>query len=208
MTKARAVGSALSRWGKMPKVVYVTGAPAAGKSSTPRLLTEQVPGILHWEYGARLTELLQARSSEIKTQGDVRARSAGVVTPADIAHLDDRLLAFVDENRGRRPVLIDSHPVTKEEYGYRVTAFSLAQIQRLAPDEIWVFMANPEETRRRIESDAGGRPQVSLENARFHTTLQASIAAAYGVLSNATVYVFDTTNSREQLIERLRKRLS
>jgi adenylate kinase len=173
-----------------------------------RLLVEQVPDVVHWEYGARLTELLQARSSDIKTQDDVRARSASVVTPADIAHLDDRLLAFVEENRGRRPVLIDSHPVTEEQYGYRVTAFSLAQIQRLAPDEIWVFMASPDETCRRIERDAGGRPEVSLEDARFHTTLQASIAAAYGVLPNSTVYVFETTGSREHLTEQLKKRLA
>jgi adenylate kinase len=192
----------------MHKVVYVTGAPAAGKSSTLHLLTGQVPGILHWEYGAHLTELLRARSSDVKSQQDLRAKSAAVVTPADIAHLDDRLLAFVEENRGLRPVLIDSHPVTKEKYGYRVTAFSLAQIQRLAPDEIWVFMASPEETRRRIEGDAGGRPEISLEEARFHATLQASIAAAYGVLSDATVYLFDTTVPREQLIDQLRTRVS
>jgi transposase len=43
-----------------------------------------------------------------------------LLLPADIAHLDDRLLAFVEENRRRRPVLIDSHPVTKGQYGYRV----------------------------------------------------------------------------------------
>ena len=132
----------------MSKVVYMTGAPAAGKSSTLRLLTEQVSSSVHWEYGARPTELLQARNSEIRTQEDVRARSAGVVTPTDIANLDDHLLAFVEKNRDRRPMLIDSHPVTKEQYCYRVTAFAFPQIQRLAPDEIWVFMASPNETRR------------------------------------------------------------
>ena len=156
----------------MPKVVYVTGAPAAGKSSTLRLLTEQVPDIFIWEYGARLTELLRGRSSEIKTQAEIRANSAKVVTPDDIAELDERLLAFVEQNRGRGSIIIDSHSVTKERYGYRITAFSLAQIQRLVPDEIWVLIASPAETRRRIESDAGGRPQISEEQAQFHTTLQ------------------------------------
>jgi adenylate kinase len=192
----------------VPKVVYVTGAPAAGKSSTLRLLAEVVPEILVWEYGARLTEFLQDKSSEIKTQSQVRTNSAKVVTPADVAELDEHLLAFVDQNRGRQPVIVDSHPVTKERYGYRITAFSLAQIQRLAPDEIWVFIASPTETRRRIESDAAGRPQVSEEDARFHTALQASVAATYGVLSNAAVYVFETAGPRENLIEQLRKRLA
>jgi adenylate kinase len=190
------------------KVVYVTGAPAAGKSSTVNLLVEQMPDILRWEYGARLTELLQARSAGIASQQDLRERSAQVVTPADIKALDDSLLRFVEENRGRRPVIIDSHPVTSEEYGYRITAFSLAQIQRLAPDEIWVFVANPSETRRRIENDAGGRPLVSDEEARLHTALQASVAATYGILSGTVVYLFDTAVSRETLIAQLRKRLT
>jgi adenylate kinase len=190
------------------KIVYVTGAPAAGKSSTVRLLAEQMPDVLVWEYGARLTEFLQARSAGVASQQDLREQSAQVATPADINALDDSLLRFVEENRGGRTVIIDSHPVTKEEYGYRITAFSLAQIQRLAPDEIWVFVASPSETRRRIENDAGGRPLVSDEEARLHTALQASVAATYGILSRAVVYVFDTAVSPETLTAQLRKRLT
>jgi adenylate kinase len=189
------------------KIVYVTGAPAAGKSSTVRLLAEQMPDVLVWEYGARLTEFLQARSAGVASQQDLREQSDQVATPADINALDDSLLRFVEENRGGRTVIIDSHPVTKEEYGYRITAFSLAQIQRLAPDEIWVFVASPSETRR-IENDAGGRPLVSDEEARLHTALQASVAATYGILSRAVVYVFDTAVSPETLTAQLRKRLT
>ena len=40
----------------MPKVIYLTGAPASGKSSTTRMLADRVPGLRVWEYGARLTE--------------------------------------------------------------------------------------------------------------------------------------------------------
>jgi adenylate kinase len=192
----------------VPKTIYVTGAPAAGKSSNVRLLVEVAPDVLVWEYGAQLTELLRAKASDIKTQDDLRAKSAGVVSPTDIAELDERLLSFVEENRGRRSVIIDSHPVTKEEYGYRITAFSATQVQKLAPDEIWIFVASPNETRRRIGEKAGGRPQVSEEEARFHTALQASVTATYGILSGATVYVFETIGPRENLIEQLKKRLA
>lgn len=190
------------------KVVYLTGAPASGKSSTTRLLAEQVPELLVWEYGARLTEHVIAKSKHVMRQDDLRARSAGVVTPEHVAEVDRALLAFVEQHRGRRPVLIDSHAVTKEAYGFRITPFSLEQFGRLSPDEIWVLYASPGETRRRIEADAGGRPMVSEEEARTHSALQASVAATYGMSLGRPVYLFDTAAPRCELVAQLAGRLA
>lgn len=192
----------------MPKVIYLTGAPASGKSSTTRMLTGRVPGLQVWEYGARLTEHVRRRVDGVASQDDLRTRSAGIVTPADVDEVDDALIAFVDGLRGRQHVLIDSHPVTKEEYGYRITPFSLARLAQLAPDEIWVLYADPEETRRRIAADAGGRPMVTIEEARTHTALQSSVAATYGMSLGRPVYLFDTAVPREELVARLAARLA
>lgn len=192
----------------MPKVIYVTGAPAAGKSSATRMLAERLPALLIWEYGARLAEKVMAKSANASGQSDLRARSAGVVTPEDVAGLDQGLLAFVEGNRAERHLLIDSHPVTKESYGYRITPFSLEQFIRLRPDEIWVLYASAEETRRRIAADDGGRPMVSEEEARMHTMLQASVAATYGMAVGRPVYLFDTAVPRDELVARLAGRLS
>lgn len=192
----------------MPKVIYMTGAPAAGKSSTTQLLVKSVPGLLVWEYGARLTEYCASKSSSVTDQKDLRAKSAGIVAPEDIEAVDRALLAFVEEHRSSNHVLIDSHPVTKEAYGYRITPFSFEQFAKLKPDEIWVLYASPEETRRRIEADASGRPMVNVEEARTHTMLQASVAATYGMSLRCPVYMFDTEAAREELIARLAQRLT
>jgi adenylate kinase len=192
----------------MPKVVYLTGAPAAGKSSTIGLLSRRVPDISIWEYGARLTEHVAKRSADVGTQDDLRARSAGVVTPRDVAEVDRALLAFVSDNRSTRHVIIDSHPVTKESYGFRITPFSLAQFSQLAPDEIWVLYASPEETRRRIAKNSGGRPMVTEQEAAAHTALQASVAATYGMSIGCPAYLFDTSVARDELVDRLAERLS
>ena len=192
----------------MPKVIYLTGAPASGKSSTTRLLRKRIPDLLIWEYGARLTEHMRDRSDGVVTQDDLRARSSGVVTPQDVEDVDHALIAFVAEYRASRHVLIDSHPVTKEAYGYRITPFSLERFALLAPDEIWVLFASPEETRRRIGADDGGRPMVTEEEARTHTALQASVAATYGMSLGRAVYHFDTAAPREELVARLAERLA
>ena len=192
----------------MPKVIYLTGAPASGKSTTAQLLAEKVPELLVWEYGARLTEHVIARSRGVSSQTDLRAQSASVVTPEDVAEVDRELISFLESNRVDRHVLIDSHPVTKESYGFRVTAFSIEQLTRLAPDEVWVLYASPEETRRRIAKEDGGRPLVDEEEARMRTALQASVAATYGVIVGRPVYLFDTCLPREELVTRLVGRLS
>jgi adenylate kinase len=192
----------------MPKVIYVTGAPAAGKSSMTALLAERVSDMVIWEYGSRLTEHIMARSAGVENQDDLRTRSAGVVSPKDVAEVDQALLDFVEANRAGRHVVIDSHPVTKEAYGYRVTPFSLDQFGRLAPDEIWVLYTSPVETRRRISADSGGRPMVTEEEAEMHTALQASVAATYGMSIGCPVYLFDTLVPREQLVDHLVGRLA
>jgi adenylate kinase len=131
-----------------------------------------------------------------------------LVMPEDVAEVDKALLAFVDLHRFTSHVLIDSHPVTKESYGYRITPFSLEEFGRLRPDEIWVLFADPIETRRRISADAGGRPLVTEEEARTHTMLQASVAATYGMSIRCPIYMFDTTDTQDELIARLAGRLT
>lgn len=191
----------------MGKVIYLTGAPASGKSSTTKLLANARPNLIIWEYGARLTEYIRHRSAGVAHQDDLRKRSAEVVTHDDIEQVDQSLLSFVDEHRDSHNIIIDSHPVTKEAFGFRITPFSFEQVQRLAPDEIWVFFASPEVTIQRIASDPAGRPMVSEEEARFHTTLQGSVAAAYGMALGQAVHLFDTDGDRNALITQLQQRL-
>jgi adenylate kinase len=148
-----------------------------------------------------------SRRNDVAGQEDLRRRSAGVVTPEDVAEVDRALLNFVTENRRVHHVLIDSHAVTKELYGYRVTPFSLKQFEQLRPDEIWVLYASPEETRRRISADGKGRPTITDEEARTHTTLQASVATTYGMAIGCPVYLFDTEIDPEVLATRLEERL-
>lgn len=192
----------------MAKVIYLTGAPAAGKSSTSRLLKKRIPGLQVWEYGARLTAYCAAKDDTISGQDVLRSRSSSVVSPDDVAAVDDALLAFVDHHRPTGPILIDSHPVTKEAYGFRITAFEAEQVKRLRPTEVWVLYADPPETRRRIQDDPAGRPKITSDEAMTHTLLQASVAAQYGVICGCPVYLFDTAQSRDALIDRLVGRLS
>ena len=190
------------------KVIYLTGAPASGKSSTTRLLRDVVPELQVWEYGARLTEYVRRRSDAVLDQNDLRSQSAQAVTAEDVQRLDDELLEFVARERTRANVIIDSHAVTKEAWGFRVVPFSLARFAQLAPDEIWMLFTGPATAVSRIEEDPGGRPVVSEEEARMHTHLQASVAATYAMSLGVPLYLFDSSGPQGELVRLLADRLS
>jgi adenylate kinase len=189
------------------KVVYLTGAPAAGKSSLTRALSEHVPELSIFEYGARLTTYVNNKKREPLEQSDLRERSSAVVTPDDVRAVDQELVDFVRQERTRRHVIIDSHAVTKESYGYRVTPYSLHGFAKLEPTHIWMLYTDPEVAVRRIANNAQGRPAVSLESARFHTNLQASVAITYGMSLGVPVYFFDSDRPLERLSADLAARL-
>lgn len=190
------------------KTVYLTGAPAAGKTSACRALQDSISPLHIWEYGARLTEYLAARRGKAICQSELREHSSAVVSPDDVRAVDHALAGFVAEHRSSSHIIVDSHPVTKEAYGFRITPFSIRQIQELQPDEIWLLHAPPAETVARIAAAAEGRPSISEEQAATHAMLQASVATTYSIITGAPAYIFESDRSLSDLVARMAARLS
>lgn len=192
----------------MPKVIYLTGAPATGKSTLGRNLARLVPELKVFAYSEELRKLLQRKSGGgAMTEDDIRRQSALVVTPQDVEQLDNELVELVQRERVHRSILIDSHPVTKERYGFRVTGFDAETIRRLNPDVLVCLYASAGVTRARIQADAMGRPLISEFESDMHTHLQAAVVTQYGVLTGKAVYFFDSSVSHQELAEAVMKRL-
>lgn len=192
----------------MYKVVYLTGAPAAGKSTAAHWLSKNIPEVELFQYGKELTKLASSLIASNTTQEQLRAKSSAVITKEHVRELDQRLVEFVNATRHRRHIIVDSHAVTKESFGFRITPFSPAQIINIAPTEIWVLYADARETIRRIKTKPEGRQLPTTLEADFNTELQSSVAAIYGVLTSAPVYLFDTCVGQVELRNSLRRRLS
>lgn len=191
----------------MAEVVYLTGAPASGKSSLARELSRTVPSLRIFEFGAHLAAHLAARG-QTTSQRDLRTVSASAITPEDVHAVDAELMAFVDAHRSSVPILIDSHAVTKESYGYRVTPFSLSEFARLRPTQIWAVYAEPEVVTGRIARKPEGRPSITPEEARMHTYLQASVAITYAMHLGLPVHFFNSGDPSASLVPLLTARLT
>lgn len=190
------------------EVIYLTGAPAAGKSSLTAALSAAINPLHVIEYGKLLTERVNNKLGASLVQSDIRTQSAQVITFEDVQETDAEVIGICANERGRSHIILDSHPVTKEGYGYRITPFSVDFLRRLSPTLIVMLYTDPDVTRSRIAADAGGRPQVTPYEAGFHNSIQASVAASYAIHLGIPVHLLDSARDRQELVDWFARRLS
>jgi adenylate kinase len=182
-------------------VVYLTGAPAAGKSSVAEQLKHAISPVEVFNYGQELTRYLAGKTGAALGQDELRKQSSRLITPEDVESLDSILLKRVEELRPTTNVVIDTHAVTKEPYGFRVTPFSLKRFGELRPTKIVVLYTSPEVAVSRIGADPGGRPMITPFESGFHSALQASVALCYGTSLGVPVYFLDSDKEISELLE-------
>lgn len=161
-------------------VIYLTDAPASGKSSLAEHLKNVVSPIEVFNYGKELIGYLQQMAGSQLSQDQLREQSSRVVTAEDIEALDSLLIKKVRDLRSTTNLVIDTHAVTKESYGFRVTPFSLQRFAELRPTKIVVLYTSPQIAISRIGDDPGGRPEITEFESAFHTAQQATVALIYG----------------------------
>lgn len=191
-------------------VVYLTGPPASGKTTLCIGLQAKVHPLAVYHYSALLVEHVRSvrRGVANLSEDELRTYSASLITAADVEAVDNRLIEMVQAKRKESHVIIDSHAVTKESYGYRITPFSIKMLQALQPTIIAMLYAEAHEIDRRISRSSGGRPVVSEFEADLHVALQAQVAVFYGLQLGLPIYVFDSTNSVDQARENLASKLN
>lgn len=183
------------------KVILLTGAPGTGKSTLRRTLGQRISRLRHFDYGELLLRSKEREGTQL-TYEKLREQSAAVITPSDVSNTDDRVIREVTHVRSEAHVIIDSHALTRETYGFRAIPFSLQQLGRLGLDAIIALRCEPGELLRRVESDRGGRRKLTPDLASEIQTLQESLCLVYAVTCGCPSYMIDTTGlSPEQVAE-------
>lgn len=164
------------------KVVYLTGPPASGKTSISEALATSY-GATVYSYGALLTERIEAA----RDQAELRSRSADLVRSSDVEDLDEELVRRVQKSDADL-IVIDSHAVTKEVWGFRAIPYSSADISGLGITHIICLYASAESIASRITQNAGGRPLPGASEIDTHQQLQNSLALAYSHTLGVPIY--------------------
>lgn len=185
----------------MGRVIYLTGAPATGKSSICNAISELHMQVRILSYSTMLRETVTARTAKSLDAVEIRRQSAAIVTSEDVQATDELLVREVAAARQSHHVIVDSHPVTREAYGFRVTAFTVEQLQALNPDAIVCTYTPTEELERRFRADRRGRVLSSPYELDMHVKLQATVAAQYGVILGKPSYFLDTSPALHKVVQ-------
>ncbi len=175
------------------KVVLITGAAGTGKSTLVETVLQRARPFKRLDYGQLLLEHKARQAGITMTYDELRRDSAGVITPADVFAVDEWVIEQLPTWRAETNIIIDSHPVTKESFGFRVTPYSLAQVTRIGFDAIVVLVGEPRSLADRISARPQGRPTVSAFQAGFQVQLQAAVAAIYSIICERPCFAIDTT---------------
>src|SRR5580698_7304074 len=107
----------------MGKVTLLTGAPGTGKSTLRRSLEPCINGLQHFDYGELLLRCVERQGATL-SYSELREQSSSVISPADVLATDEWVIAEIKRLRIVSDVIIDSHALTREEYGFRAIPFS------------------------------------------------------------------------------------
>jgi adenylate kinase len=182
------------------QAILLTGAPASGKSTLAANLQSHIQPLKVISF----SDLIMAQKRSIYpnlSHDELRTLSAKLVSPQDVFSLDsviaENLVAWLNGTN----VIIDSHAVTHETYGVRITAFNRNTLERMNLSAVVVLYCPPKELLRRIKQQSGGRQINTITQADRIQQLQVSLAQMYGILCGCPVFVVDSSIRSEELMD-------
>ncbi|WP_298022152.1 ATP-binding protein [uncultured Parasphingopyxis sp.] len=167
-------------------IIYLTGSPATGKTTLAERLSDRIDNLIHFRFGNVLTELIQ-QNHEV-TQEALRTSTSHISTPDIVNQVNENAIETCEKHRGVGSVIVDTHAVTTEETGFRVTPMSVAQMKRLNPDAFVCLTARPDVRAIRVKEDAKGRPLLDEEQLRTQSMLQESLVISYAAATGKPAY--------------------
>lgn len=178
----------------MGSVVYLTGVPGTGKTTVAGGLAASGLSLAQFSYSDRLAIHLGA------TREELREQSASVVAASAVWAVDQELGEFIAERRSSQSVLIDSHAVTYEKYGYRVIPFTASTLVNLRLDAVVCLTAPSAIILARIGAAPEGRRPVSLDAIEQAQRLQEAVAVGYALSLGVPLYIVDAGQQVEDTV--------
>ena len=184
------------------KLLYLTGAPATGKSTITDAITQINPSIQIIRYSDEIKKFLAQSNRGEFTTLQLREASAKIVSYRDIANIDQYILSKIQDSTANY-IVLESHALTVESYGFRATPFSIQMLQMMAPNLIVCLYSESDVIFERIKNNPHGRLMQNIESIQTGQFLQMSLALHYAILSNAEIHFVNSQQESKIIANQL-----
>lgn len=180
------------------EAVLLTGTAAVGKSTLSRKIGK-TSGFKAFEYGDELFKQAAQKHPEI-THSETRSHSEIFIIDEDVRNTDEALQLFIQENRNKYHVVIDSHAVSKEIYGFRSEPFRLGELQRANFSRIVCLYCEPNIIVERTKNNLEGRPTLTIQEAEFYQSFQSSVAITYSSILGIPLHFINSNAHPDEVV--------
>jgi adenylate kinase len=168
-------------------VIYLTGAPATGKTAVANFLVSRCAA-RRFSYSSALRELPELQGVSHQS---LRALSAEIIDRHLIQKIDRELPSLMEAWRRKQPVVIDSHAVTNERWGLRAIPYSPEVLAALGLSHVVCLMCDAATIAARIDASPEGRQPSSLGKLEQLNNAQLTLALVYGHSIGVPVSMID-----------------
>lgn len=179
-------------------IVLVTGVPGVGKTTLCKFMVSVWPNdYVHISFGTLILRTLSL-NAEWVTEPELRRAAASLVTHRTLTEATELLMVEVAEAQ-HRIVLIDSHAVSQDRFGYIVTPDGRTYFDRLQYGAIVQLQAAPPTILARSAPDVSGRQARNEKDIELHYVLQSAVSVGYSAASECPLYVVEAEEPVESV---------
>ena len=176
----------------MRKVCLVTGTPGVGKTTLCSALARELPTrYQHISFGGLILKCLNEDGFG-GTEADLRRRVSQLVTAQVISRATDLLVQETNADGNENLwLLLDSHAVSQDRFGFIATPDGPSYFQRLRYSAIINLFADPTEVLKRSNPDETGRQARTADDVATHANLQNAVTVLYSAFSACPAFFVD-----------------
>lgn len=174
----------------------INGIPASGKTTAVNYLEKNFSQIYVLRFGSLIFQYKKKKFPQLKYE-DLRKKSSSLIGFDDIKTIDNIVIEVTKKHRSSSHVLIESHGVTREDFGFRVTPYThINQIHKLKLHAIVFISCKPTIVYDRINKNAKGRKPISQNEVVQNIRLQECLSMIYSTQAGCPLYVIDNSGSK------------